>query len=72
MKVCIKSVPHFSVCRFINVSSQRYSHGHGHGYYLICDRNGLTSSTALKMAAARASASATLRFDATTGGGGTT
>jgi hypothetical protein len=71
---CIKSVPHFSVSRFINVSSQRYSHGHGHGYYLICDRNGLTSPAALKVAAAaaRASASATLRFAAAAGCGGAT
>jgi hypothetical protein len=38
-------------------------------YYLICDRNGLTSSTALKMAAtASVSARATLRFAAATGG----
>jgi len=28
MKGCIKSVPHFSVCRFINASSQRYNHNH--------------------------------------------
>ena len=52
--------------QFRNVSSQRYKRNYDILYYLICDRNGLTSSTALKMAAA-ASASATLRFAAATG-----
>jgi hypothetical protein len=55
--------------QFINASSQRYSHHSDNTIELICDRNGLTSSAALKMttAAAGARTRTTLSFAAAAG-----